>query len=59
MSTKEFEQLNTKDLPKVNDALKAKGQQPIAYVPESSTAEGILARYFDHDAAESMATETD
>ncbi len=55
----DFEKLNKEELPKVNDALKAKGQQPIAYVPESSTAEGILARYFDHDAAESMATETD
>ena len=57
--TKEFEQLNTQELPKVNEALKAKGQPPIAYVPQSATAEGILARYIDGDAAARMATETD
>jgi len=50
-TTKQFEQLNAQELPKVNDALKAKGQQPIVYVPESSTAAGILARVFDQDAA--------
>ena len=56
--TKEFEQLNTQELPKVNDALKAKGQQPIAYVPESSTAAAILARHLDRQTAESaIATE--
>jgi hypothetical protein len=48
--TKEFEQLNTQELPKVNDALKAKGQQPIAYAPESSTAAAMFARYIDREA---------
>ena len=45
--TKEFEQLNTQELPKVNDALKAKGQPAIAYAPESSTAVSLAARYFE------------
>ncbi|MGZ4967853.1 MAG: sialidase, partial [Chthoniobacterales bacterium] len=58
-AVKDFEQLNTQELPKVNDALKAKGQEPLAYVPESSTAAGIVARYFDHDAAVQATTETD
>ncbi|MGZ5022800.1 MAG: hypothetical protein ACXWAX_09455, partial [Chthoniobacterales bacterium] len=58
-AVKDFEQLNTQELPKVNDALKAKGQEPLAYVPESSTAAGIVARYFDHDAAAQATTETD
>jgi hypothetical protein len=56
-TTKEFDQLNAQQLPKVNDALKAKGQQPIVYVPESSTAAGILARVFDQDAATKPAVE--
>ncbi len=43
--TKEFETLNTKDLPAVNEALKAKGLPAIAYVPESSTASALFARY--------------
>jgi hypothetical protein len=55
--TKEFEQLNTTELPKVNDALKAKGQQPIACVPESSTAAGMLARYLDQEVATNAVTE--
>jgi hypothetical protein len=56
--TKEFEQLNTQELPKVNDALKAKGQPAIALMPESSTAAAALARYFDGTHAKSaVATE--
>src|SRR5205814_891295 len=54
---KQFEQLNAQELPKVNDALKAKGQQPIAFAPGSSTAAGILARYLNHDAATEAAVE--
>ncbi len=57
--TKEFEQVNTQELPKVNDALKAKGQPTIAYAPESSTAPGMIARVFDRDAAVQATTETD
>jgi photosystem II stability/assembly factor-like uncharacterized protein len=49
-ATKQFEQLNTQELAKVNEALKAKGQQPIAFVPESSTAAGIVARFIDREA---------
>ena len=56
--TKEFEQLNSKDLPAVNEALKAKGQTPIAYAPESSTAAGIMARYLERE-ADAQATEQD
>ena len=41
--TKQFDQLSAQEVPKVNDALKAKGQQPIAVVPESSTAAGMIA----------------
>ncbi len=36
--TREFEQLNAKELPALNDALKAKGQPPLALAPESSSA---------------------
>ncbi|MDQ6912981.1 MAG: sialidase, partial [Verrucomicrobiota bacterium] len=57
--TKEFAQVNTQELPKVNDALKAKGQPPIAYAPESSTAPGMIARVFDRAAAVQATTETD
>ena len=46
-ATKQFDQLNTQELPKVNDALKAKGQQPLAVVPGSSSAAALLAQYFD------------
>jgi hypothetical protein len=45
--TKEFEQVSTQELPKVNDALKAKGQPALAILPESSTGAAALARYFD------------
>jgi hypothetical protein len=48
--TKEFEQVTAKDLPSVNEALKAKGLGPIAYVQGSATAAGVLARYFDRHA---------
>jgi hypothetical protein len=54
---KQFEQLNAQDLPKVNDALKAKGQPTIAFVPESSTAAGIVARYLGDAAATEAAVE--
>ena len=47
--TKQFDQLSAQEVPKVNDALKAKGQQPIAVVPGSSTAAGMIARYLDHE----------
>jgi hypothetical protein len=56
-TTKQFEQLNSQELPKVNDALKAKGQSPIAFTPESSTAAGIVARYLDRDADGTAAVE--
>jgi hypothetical protein len=55
--TKEFEQLNTKDLPAVNDALKAKGLPAIAYVP-TETLNALAARFFNHDTA-TQATEQD
>jgi hypothetical protein len=45
--TKEFEQVSTQELPKVNEALKAKGQPALALMPESSTGAAALARYFD------------
>ncbi|MEP6820716.1 MAG: sialidase [Chthoniobacterales bacterium] len=45
--TKEFEQLNSKDLPALNDQLKAKNLPALAYAPESSTAEGMFARYLE------------
>lgn len=48
--TKQFEQLNSQELPKLNEALKAKGQPPIAYAPESSTASAMLARYLKGEA---------
>src|SRR5436189_5943256 len=32
-ATKQFDQLNVQELPKLNDALKMKGQQPIAFAP--------------------------
>ncbi|HEX8281320.1 MAG TPA: hypothetical protein VF551_08075, partial [Chthoniobacterales bacterium] len=51
--TKEFQQLNTQELPKLNDALTAKGLPAIAYVPESSTAAGLAARYFERTAGQS------
>lgn len=59
--TKEFEQVNSKDLPEVNDALKAKGQPPIAYAPESSTAAAMFARYIEREAqaAEAATSEQD
>ncbi|MEP6808919.1 MAG: sialidase [Chthoniobacterales bacterium] len=55
--TKEFEQLNTKDLPAVNDALKAKGQPAIAFTPESSTAVGMFARFLDPAVERAAATD--
>ncbi|MDQ3313608.1 MAG: hypothetical protein M3505_03090, partial [Verrucomicrobiota bacterium] len=55
--TKEFEQLSTKDLPGMNEALKAKGLPALASAPESSTVAGLFARYFDHDAAQTATTE--
>ncbi|HEV3409633.1 MAG TPA: hypothetical protein VG095_05030, partial [Chthoniobacterales bacterium] len=55
--TKEFEQVSTQELPKVNDALKAKGQSAIAIVPESSTAAAAFARYIDRDATTLVPTE--
>ena len=54
--TKEFEQLHTKDLPAVNDALKAKGLPAIVYAPESSTAREMFARYLE-GATDQAATE--
>ncbi len=56
--TRQFEALNKNDLPALNDALKADGQTPIAYAPESSTAAGMFARIFDRDQAV-QATEQD
>nr|MDQ2660170.1 sialidase [Verrucomicrobiota bacterium] len=50
--TKEFEQLQSKDLPAVNEQLKAKGQPALAFAPASSTAAGILARVFEPDTAQ-------
>jgi hypothetical protein len=58
-ATKQFDQLNTQELPKVNDSLKAKGQPALAYVPESSTAAGIVAHYLDRDSDRKAAVETD
>jgi photosystem II stability/assembly factor-like uncharacterized protein len=58
-AVKQFDQLNAQELPKINDALKAKGQQPIVFVPESSTAAGTIARYLDRDAGAQAAVETD
>ncbi|MGI9086580.1 MAG: WD40/YVTN/BNR-like repeat-containing protein [Chthoniobacterales bacterium] len=57
--TKQFEEVNSKDLPAANDALKAKGLPAIAYAPESSTAAVALAHFFDHDDASATATEQD
>ncbi|MDQ6861889.1 MAG: sialidase, partial [Verrucomicrobiota bacterium] len=56
-TTRDFEQLTNTELPKVNDALKTKGQPPIAYMSESSTAAAALARILDRRAAETIATE--
>ncbi|MFL6593946.1 MAG: sialidase, partial [Chthoniobacterales bacterium] len=56
-TTRDFEQLNSHDLPTLNETLKAKGLQPIAYVPESSTAAAALASVFDRDAATRATTE--
>jgi hypothetical protein len=47
--TKEFEQLNAKDLPAVNDALKAKGPLTIAYVP-TETPSALFGGDFCGDA---------
>ncbi len=58
-ATKEFDEINSKQLPALNDLLKSKGQPAIAYLPESSTAPGLIARYLDRDADAQMATETD
>jgi hypothetical protein len=56
--TKQFEEVSTKDLPAVNEALKAAGKPPIAFVPESSTAAAAIARYFDGtDRKSAVATE--
>ena len=56
--TKQFEDVTTKDLPAVNEALKAAGKPPIAAMPESSTAAAAIARYFDATHAKSaVATE--
>ena len=49
--TKEFEQLSRQDLPAINDALKAKGQPPIATAPGSSTAGEMFGRYFERNSA--------
>ncbi|MDQ6622559.1 MAG: sialidase, partial [Verrucomicrobiota bacterium] len=54
--TKEFEQVNTKDLPALNEALKAKGLPPIAYAPQSSTAAGEVARYLEGETATQATT---
>jgi hypothetical protein len=56
--THDFEQLNSHDLPAVNDTLKGRGVTPIAYVPQSSTAEATFARIFARDGA-TAATETE
>ncbi|MGI8436207.1 MAG: WD40/YVTN/BNR-like repeat-containing protein [Chthoniobacterales bacterium] len=53
--TKQFEQLQSKDLPAVNEQLKAKGQPALAVTPASSTAAGILARIFEPDTAQRAA----
>ena len=55
--TKEFEQLNTRELPKVNEALKARGQPAIAYAPESSTAASAFTRYFGGESGRAVAAE--
>jgi hypothetical protein len=56
--TKQFEEVSTKDLPAVNEALKAAGKPPIAFAPESSTAAAAIARYFDGtDRKSAVATE--
>ncbi len=55
--TKEFDQLNAKDLPAVNDALKAKGLPAIAYVP-TETPNPLAASFFNRDTA-TVATEQD
>ena len=55
--TKEFDQLNAKDLPAVNDALKAKGLPAITYVP-TETPSALAARFFGGDVAV-QATEQD
>jgi hypothetical protein len=55
--TKQFEQLNTKDLPALNDTLKAKGLPAIVYVP-TETPSALAARFFNGDTA-TMATEQD
>jgi hypothetical protein len=55
--TKEFEQLNTKDLPALNDALKAKGLSAIAYVP-TETPSALAVKFFNGEVA-TQATEQD
>jgi photosystem II stability/assembly factor-like uncharacterized protein len=58
-TTRDFDQVNNTELPKLNEALKAKGQQPLAYVPEPSSEAAAFARYLNREAAPVMATETD
>ena len=55
--TKQFDELNAKDLPAVNQALQAAGKKPLAYEAESSTAATMFARYLDGAASEAAATE--
>jgi hypothetical protein len=43
----------------VSDALKAKGQPPVAAVSESTTAAGLVTRYLDSGTPQAMATEKD
>ena len=53
--TKEFEQLNSKDLPAVNEAVKAKGLPPVAYSPEETPSQ-LAVRFFRSE-TEAQATE--
>ncbi len=55
--TKQFDELNAKDLPAVNQALQAAGKKPLAYEAESSTAAAMFARYLGGAASEAAATE--
>ena len=55
--TKEFEQLNSKDLPAVNEALKAKGLPAIAYSPEETPSQ--LAMKYLRGETDAQATEQD
>ena len=54
--TKEFDQLLAKDLPGLNDSLKAKGQQPLSSPPAKVEANGSVGQRDWHDSRDGLAS---